>query len=144
MKSRQRPNFWLAQRMQIIEAMVGGFGNRRFTSMAVVVWLAAVLLPATPGDGDARCRTAGHHQQCADMPSLTCCCGSDTAVATEVVACLVAKASLLPVQPSPAVHTEVDGITANCDAHARVCAALFPSTAGPPLDRPLLYSTLRL
>ena len=120
-----------------------GLGTRRFTSMAVALLLVTALLPGAPADANARCKAAAHHHHCAEMPSLTCCCAGDTVVATEV-ARPVAKASLLSVQQSLAIHVALDDVTGRFDARARLCGALSPSAAGPPLDRSILYSTLLL
>ena len=122
--------------------MVHRLLGRGFATTLVAIWFAATL-PVVMASAPEKCRAADH--QCPEMTSLSCCCDGDDGSAVAVgVARPVAKASILHTPQPPAVDVAIDVLVAIIDARLTLSVVVPPSTAGPPLDRSILYLTLRV
>lgn len=118
--------------------------TRHFGLPTLTLWLAVVLQAATPaGSQICGCEDAADHH-CKDVPSLSCCCTSRTAVAVAPGARLVTQDSLAPVHMPCAERLFVDDKAAALETRVRLWLAGTPSHASPPLDRPILHAALLL
>ena len=122
--------------------MARSHGVGRSGSIVAVLCLMVIMMGRTPlGASGSSCRASGHH--CPEIPSLTCCCGGETAALFEGAARPVTKHSLIRAgQPFASSVVAVGAATAQSPRVG--WATDWPMSAGPPLDRPILYAALLL
>ena len=113
----------------------------RLASLVALLCLVVIMMPRTTlGAASSSCKAANHH--CPDTPSLTCCCGGETAVF---------EAAAIPVTKNSHTRSHQPytyGVFA-VDAEAGQAPRLRPWTPShfnlsPPLDRSVLFAALLL